>query len=269
MKKRFMAYALVAFATLSCATVGGLQTQSYDDGIYARPVAEQVPAVSQDQLDNLLADSRSSEAYILSGGDTLVVPAGKSIRFNKENTIITVEDTPSWAWNYSFAYSPWYFRDYYYYSPWYFSVLRNHDGLDEFVRNVGVIAGLDALLGRCKRGALAFHQEVVGFLNAVPALVAVHGVESAADRGHLTGGFGHLLFQFFHKAEAAAGVRVTAVHEGVHIHFVQAFFLGNAEELVHMVQGAVHTAMGGKSHQVQLLAALFHIIIGGLNLFVR
>ena len=106
MKKRFMAYALVAFATLSCATVGGLQTQSYDDGIYARPVAEQVPAVSQDQLDNLLADSRSSEAYILSGGDTLVVPAGKSIRLNKDNTIITVQDTPAWAWNYSFAYSP-------------------------------------------------------------------------------------------------------------------------------------------------------------------
>ena len=35
-----------------------------------------------------------------------------------------------------------------------------------------------------------------------------------------------------------------------------------------MVQGAVNAAVGGKAHEVELLAAFFHILEGGLYLLV-
>ncbi len=148
------------------------------------------------------------------------------------------------------------------------AVLRYHDGLDEFVRNIGIIAGLDTGLGAFECSALAFYQQVVGFFHAGPAFVAVHGIEAATHGSYLTGGFGHFLFQLLHESQAAVRVCVTAVHEGVDIHFVQSFFLGYAQEFVHVVQGAVHAAVGGKAHQMQLFAALLHIVIGCLYLFV-
>ena len=125
MKKRLLAGTLVLLAALSCSTTSRLQSQAFDDGIYSRPsqVAQAV-APTNEELDNLLADSHSSEAYILSAGDTLVIPAGKNIRFNFNDNSVTVWDTPSWAWNYSWSYRPWYLRDYSYYwgyyNPWYY-----------------------------------------------------------------------------------------------------------------------------------------------------
>ena len=123
MKKRFMAGTLMLLATLSCSTTSRLQSQAFDDGIYSRPsVVAQQAAPTHEELDNLLADSHSSEAYILSAGDTLVIPDGKNIRFSLKDNTITVWDTPSWAWNYSWSFRPWYMRDYYwsYYNPWYY-----------------------------------------------------------------------------------------------------------------------------------------------------
>ena len=124
MKKSFLAYAAAAFAALSCSSVSQLQTQVYDDGVYSRPVPvrETVLATTETELDNLLAESKQSQAYIISSeGDTLVVPPGKSVLFNlQENSYLTVVDTPTWLYDYSWAYRPWYFRDYYYWgSPWY------------------------------------------------------------------------------------------------------------------------------------------------------
>ena len=148
------------------------------------------------------------------------------------------------------------------------SVFGDHDGLDELIRDIGVVAGLDTGLGAFKSGALSFYKEVVGLFHAAPAFVTVHGVEAAADGCHLAGGFLHLLFKFGHKAKAAAGVCVTAVHEGVHVHFVKAFFLCHAKELVHVVKGAVNAAVGCKAHEVELLAAFFHILEGSLYLLV-
>ena len=148
------------------------------------------------------------------------------------------------------------------------AALGNHDGLDELVGDIGIVAGLDAFLGAFKGVALAFDQEIVGLFHAVPALVAVHGIEAAADGCHLAGGFGHLLFQLLNEAQTTAGVRVAAVHEGVDIDFVQTFLFGHAQEFVHMIQGAVNAAVGGEAHQVQLLAAGLHIFVGGLDLLI-
>ena len=122
MKKTILAYALALLAALSCSTTSRLQTQAFDDGIYTTPSVKpaQAPAPTSEELDNLLADSKSSDAYILSAGDTLVVPAGKKLKFSNSDTIITVWDTPSWAWDYSWAYRPWYMAPWDPFDPWYY-----------------------------------------------------------------------------------------------------------------------------------------------------
>ena len=114
MKKQILAYAAAALAALSCSSAGQLQTQVYDDGVYTRPSA--IPAVDvaavDSEVDNLLAESKQSPAYIVnSEGDTLVVPETKQLN-------ITVVDTPAWLNEYSWAYRPWYFRNYWYYDSW-------------------------------------------------------------------------------------------------------------------------------------------------------
>ena len=124
MKKSFLAYAVAAFAALGCSSVSQLQTQVYDDGVYTRPsvVPSAQVAVANSDLDNLLAESKQSQAYIInSQGDTLVVPAGKKVQFTT-TTDLTVVESPSWLYDYSWAYSPWYFRDFYYWhSPWFYN----------------------------------------------------------------------------------------------------------------------------------------------------
>ena len=91
MKKQFLAYAAAALAALSCSSAGQLQTQAYDDGVYTRPSA--IPAVDvaavDSEVDNLLAESKQSPAYIVnSEGETVVVPETKQLN-------ITVVDTPA------------------------------------------------------------------------------------------------------------------------------------------------------------------------------
>ena len=132
MKKRFLAYAAAAFVALGCSSTSQLRTQVYDDGVYSRPstvTATQV-AVTDSELDNLLVDSKNSQAYIInSQGDTLVVPEGKRVLFNTD-TELTVVDSPVWLYDYSWAYRPWYLWDYYhpwrsswYYNSWYYTSL--------------------------------------------------------------------------------------------------------------------------------------------------
>ena len=142
------------------------------------------------------------------------------------------------------------------------------DRLDEFVGHIGVIGRLDALDGGLESRALALDQQVVGLFHAVPALVAVHRIEAAADRSDLARGFGHLALELLEEALAAARVGVATVHKGVDVNLLQAVFLRDAEELIHVLQGGVHAAVGGEAHQVELLAGGLDIVVDRLYLGV-
>ena len=122
MKMRFLAYFAAGLAALSCGSLGQVQTQTFDDGLYyTKPAAAEV-AVSDDAVDNLLADTKDSPAYIISQGDTIAIPSGGSVRLSTSNSVITVTETPSWAWNYTYPYTPWYYSswgyNYYGWHPW-------------------------------------------------------------------------------------------------------------------------------------------------------
>ena len=142
----------------------------------------------------------------------------------------------------------------------------DYDRLDEFVGHVGVIGGLDALQGGSERGALAFDQQVIGLFHAVPALVAVHRIEAAADGRHLAGGLLHLLLQLFHEAVTAARVGVAAVHEAVDESAVaDTRLLRLGEELVEVLQAGVDAAVRAEAHEMELLPARLDILIGSLD----
>ena len=81
------------------------------------------------------------------------------------------------------------------------------DRLDELVGHVVVIALLHG--GNHVGGlfALAFHKQVVGFLYAVPAFVAVHCVVAADDGCNLAGGFVAVLCELLYEAFARTGGR--------------------------------------------------------------
>lgn len=112
MKKRFAALTLVALTFMSCSSLNQLQKQTFNDGLYvtapvAQDAAVEVPA---GEIDNLLAESKSSPAYIVASGDTLRVNPGTSV-------VILDADRLTWG-------SPWYYNSWYYspwYSPWYYS----------------------------------------------------------------------------------------------------------------------------------------------------
>ena len=64
-----------------------------------------------------------------------------------------------------------------------------------------------------------------------------------------------------YEALAAAGVAVAAVHEAVDIYLGQLILCGHLEELVEVCQGAVDSAVGAQSEEVQGPAAACHIVV--------
>ena len=129
MKKSFLACAVAVLAAWGCSSTSQLQTKVYDDGVYTRPAAAPatptITAATESELDNLLAESKQSHAYIVnSNGDTLVVPAAKPQRLTTETSTLVVVNGPLWLRDPFYYGDPWY-RPWYcdpwdpWYRPWY------------------------------------------------------------------------------------------------------------------------------------------------------
>ena len=111
MKKRFFAYIAAALAAISCASTAQVQTVSYDDGLYYTKPAAQAVTVESEDMDNLLAETKQAPSYIISSGDTLVVPPGKTIvlEIPRQNTY-TWYNSPlayDYYWGYYRHWDPW------------------------------------------------------------------------------------------------------------------------------------------------------------------
>ncbi len=89
---------------------------------------------------------------------------------------------------------------------------------------------------------LAASQHVVCELDALPAVVAVHGIEASYNGGDCAGGGRAMLLQVAQEARAALGVGVAAVSETVYVEFVDAVVLGNVAEGEYMSERRVYAA---------------------------
>ena len=136
------------------------------------------------------------------------------------------------------------------------------DGLNELVGNAVVVTLLHG--GNHVGGllALAGYDEVVGNLNALPALVAVHCIEAAHDAGNVgIACLGALGGQLLDEALTALRVGVAAVHEAVHIGVADAVLLADFHQLEQVVKAGVHAAVGGEAHEVDAFAVLHRIFV--------
>src|SRR6202040_4206517 len=100
----------------------------------------------------------------------------------------------------------------------------------------------------------------VGFFDALPAIVAVHGVVAAADGGDLTHAqFAHLLFELTEKIYSAVGRSVAPVHEAVDENIFDFIFPRHLEEREEMMDVRMDAAVAHKAEQGELTrAAAFH-----------
>ena len=108
--------------------------------------------------------------------------------------------------------------------------------LDEFVGHSLGIAFLHGPDHVVTLAALAVDEHIVCEFEALPALVAVHGIIAADDRCDFSGASGAVLPHFGEEAGAAPGVGVTAVHEAVQIHLVETIRFRGVAEGVEMIE---------------------------------
>ena len=134
---------------------------------------------------------------------------------------------------------------------------------------VAVVARLHALHHVVHLAPLSVHDEVVGQFDAVPVLVAVHGVVAADDRRDAAcARLVHVPLHVSNKTLARVGVRVAPVHEAVYVAVRDVIHLRDVDELQQVVQRRVDAARRRQAHQVQVLAAGLGIAVGRLNLRV-
>ena len=129
-------------------------------------------------------------------------------------------------------------------------------GRDELVGDVrGVGSGHD-LGGRRVRARLGGHDGAPRLLDALPPVVAVHGVVASRDaadfgRAALIRQLGEHAFQLVQIARTALRRHVSAVHEAVHHDMRCPGRLRSARERVEVLVGGMDAAVGHEPHEVQ------------------
>ena len=141
------------------------------------------------------------------------------------------------------------------------SVLSDHRGNHELV---GLSFIIRRLYGRSGAGillSLSLCKGLVSQLHTIPAVIPVHGVITAHDRGHLTDAqFLHFSFQRLHKLPARGGRRIPSIQEAMDKHLIQSVSLSQLQKPEDMGHVAVYASVGYQSHQMKGRAVLFTIL---------
>ena len=104
------------------------------------------------------------------------------------------------------------------------------------------------------------NHRAIGELDALPAIVAIHGVVAADERGDFADAeLAHFLLQLLDEVAAAVRRRVAAVHEAMDKDVFHFLLLGHFEQREKMLNVRVHAAVAEQSKEMQLaLAAALH-----------
>ena len=143
------------------------------------------------------------------------------------------------------------------------AVLGDHRRLDELVGLAARVGGLDGRRRSLGAQAGGEHQRLVGAGHAVPALVAVHGVVAAGDRGDLPAEFRERRLEARDVAGRGPGRRVAPVREDVHPDARHAGLARELQESFEVALVRVDPAVGHQPHQVQGRAPAPGVLDGG------
>src|SRR5262249_25942808 len=134
-------------------------------------------------------------------------------------------------------------------------VVDANEGKDEFVGDPLIVGLLDSL-HRVDVGpavALAVDHRVVGFLRALPPLIAIHGVITSGDAGNFADAvFANLLLQLFHESGATVRGSIAAIHKTMDVHTLDTLLLAHLKQRVEVRVHGMHTAVGDKAKDMQL-----------------
>ena len=136
-------------------------------------------------------------------------------------------------------------------------LIYHNDRLDELIGHAAVIACAHRgnRIHHPLRGISVNHR-TIGALDALPAVIAIHGVvaaRDAGDRAHVV--FGKRVLQLIEKLGAAVWRRVAPVHETVHENPLNLLFASQLQESEEMVNVRMHATVAQQSNQVELFFA--------------
>src|SRR6266403_2402397 len=103
----------------------------------------------------------------------------------------------------------------------------------------------------------------IGEFDALPPIVAIHGVVAPDQRGDLTDTqFPSLRLESLHEIAAAVRRSIPAIHEAVDQDVLDFLLLGHFQQCEEMIDVRVHAAIAEQAHQVQsTLAATLHRLL--------
>ena len=133
----------------------------------------------------------------------------------------------------------------------------NHGRFHEFIVFITCVCGFQGFNGR-RELELTFCQghQVIGLFNAIPAVVAVHGVVTTNDGGDAAfAQCGKFLFEGLQRAFCAAWWRIATIQEGVQIDFFRTAFSGQLNHRHDVIFVAVNAAGREQAHNVNGLAS--------------
>ena len=145
-----------------------------------------------------------------------------------------------------------------------------HDGgsLDKFIAAALRIGGV--LVVTCERfgsaahpAASRFRQQIICNADALPAMVAVHGIETSDDAGYPAHTqIAHLRFDLGYEIHARSRRTVPPVAEAMQKHAVAGEFQasGQLKECVAMFERAVYAGGGAQPHEVNAPAGLLRTL---------
>ena len=133
--------------------------------------------------------------------------------------------------------------------------IRNaDDGLDEFIRHAGGVAGLHRVDRVGILYALAADHGVVAGLDAIPALVAIHAVEAALQRRDLAGSeLSTVITQLPDITRAARGRDIAPIEETVQVHALNSAIVRHFHHGENVPDMAVNPAVGQQAEDMQSL----------------
>ena len=134
---------------------------------------------------------------------------------------------------------------------------------DKFVRHLLRVRGFDSFLRRRLLHAVSLGDGVIRLLDALPALVAIHGVVAPRDRRDLADAdLTAFLFELGEIACRARRRHVAPVEEGMHIDFRESILLRHFEKPVEVLFVAVHAARRNEAEEVKCAARLLRAVDG-------
>ena len=141
-----------------------------------------------------------------------------------------------------------------------------NDGFDKLIGDALIVGFLDGIHHIIALLADTCSEHVIGYFNAVPVIVAVHGIVATDNGGHCSGTLLAVLYDLANKTFSTLGVGITTVHEAVDVDLFQAILLGDVAQRHEVSKRTVYAACAGQSHDMQGFAVLLGIGVGAHNL---